>query len=95
MSILVVLMAPLPPPETPLNQHSLQALEEWLRVLGAGRSEDDLCDWIWEQPGWSARLRLDQEGLGVTWTSSQPAKSCAFPYGLPRKDVEAALRLGP
>ena len=95
MSILVGLMAPLPPPETPLNQHSLQALEEWLRGLGAGRSEDDLCDWIWEQPGWSARLRLDQEGLGVTWTSSQPAKSCAFPYGLPREDVEAALRLGP
>ncbi|MAN18587.1 MAG: hypothetical protein CMN94_02225 [Synechococcus sp. EAC657] len=88
-------MASLPSPETPLNQHSLRALERWLETLGATRSEQDPCDWIWEQPDWRARLRLDQEDLGVIWDSAQPPRSCSFSYRLPRADVEAALRFGP
>ena len=88
-------MASLPSADTPLNQHSLRALEQWLQGLGATRSDQDPCNWIWEQPPWSALLRLDQQDLGVTWTSEQPPRSCSYPYGLTREDVEAALRLGP
>ena len=88
-------MASLPSPETPLNQHSLRALECWLETLGAIRSEKDPCDWTWEQPDWRARLRLDQEDLGVIWDSAEPPRSCSYSYRLPRADVEAALRFGP
>ncbi|WP_244276878.1 DUF3143 domain-containing protein [Synechococcus sp. GEYO] len=88
-------MASLPSADTPLNQHSLQALEQWLQSLGATRSNQDPCDWVWEQPAWSALLRLDQQDLGVIWTSEQPTRSCSYPYGLTREDVESALRLGP
>ncbi len=88
-------MASLPSADTPLNQHSLRALEQWLQSLGATRSDQDPCDWVWEQPAWSALLRLDQQDLGVIWTSEQPTRSCSYPYGLTREDVESALRLGP
>ena len=88
-------MASLPSADTPLNQHSLRALEQWLQSLGATRSDQDPCDWVWEQPAWSALLKLDQQDLGVIWTSEQPTRSFSYPYGLTREDVEAALRLGP
>ena len=91
----MILMASLPSADTPLNQHSLRALEQWLQALGATRSDQDPCDWVWEQSAWSALLRLDQQDLGVIWTSEQPTRSCSYPYGLTREDVEAALRLGP
>ena len=38
-------MSPLPPPTTPLNQHSLRALEEWLHGLGAEPIDGDRCRW--------------------------------------------------
>ena len=36
-------MAALPPESTPLNQHSLPALEAWLQQLGAVRMDDNPC----------------------------------------------------
>ena len=88
-------MTPLPPSQTPLNRHSLRALEEWLTALGAVRSEGDPCLWQWEQADWSAEIRVDQEDLLVTWQHSNDACQRSFPYGLPRLDVEAAMRAGP
>ena len=46
-------MVSMPPAETPLNQHSLQALELWLQQLGAQRLDDDPCGWSWQEQGWT------------------------------------------
>ena len=88
-------MSPLPACETPLNQHSLRSLEAWLTELGAERTADDPCLWRWDQPSWSADVRLDQDDLQVTWHQAGRACQRTFPYGLPRADVEAAMRAGP
>ena len=88
-------MSPLPPGQTPLNRHPLRALEEWLTELGALRTDGDPCLWLWHQETWSAEIRLDQEDLLVTWQHSADTCKRSFPYGLPRLDVEAAMRAGP
>ena len=88
-------MSPLPPGQTPLNRHSLRALEEWLTDLGAERSDRDPCVWRWQQQEWSAEIRFDQEDLWVTWQHGDDTCQRSFPYGLPRLDVEAAMRAGP
>ncbi len=85
----------MPPAETPLNQHSLQALELWLDQLGAQRLEEDPSAWFWKGSDWTAEVRLQQSDLVVIWNPKQAPRSCLFPYGLSRADVEAALRLGP
>lgn len=88
-------MPPLPPAQTPLNQHSLRALETWLTDLGALRSDHDACLWQWHQPLWSAQIRLDQEDLQVIWQQDGATCQRIFPYGLSRLDIEAAMRAGP
>ena len=88
-------MSTLPPGQTPLNQHSLRALETWLTELGAVRSVEDPCLWVWQQPEWSARIRLDQDDLLVIWSQNGLVSQRTFPYGLSRLDVEAAMRAGP
>lgn len=88
-------MSPLPPDQTPLNQHSLRSLEAWLTDLGAVRTLADPCVWEWQQPSWSAEIRLDQEDLQVTWRQNGGVSQRTFPYGLSRLDAEAAMRAGP
>ncbi len=85
----------LPPATTPLNQHSLGALESWLSALGATKSENDPCLWLWLLPQWSAEIELGQDELRVTWVEGIRKSQFGFPYGLPRQDIEAALRQGP
>ena len=52
------LMAALPPESTPLNQHSLPALEAWLQQLGAVRMDDNPCQWMLQRSEWRALLQL-------------------------------------
>ena len=88
-------MSSLPPAKTPLNQHSLLAIETWLDHLGAERSSDDRCKWLWLTSNWSAEISLKQEELRITWEQNGQQSQCGFPYGLPRSDVEAAIVAGP
>ena len=60
-------MAVLPPESTPLNQHSLPALEAWLQQLGAVRMDDNACQWMLERSEWRALLLLEREDLKVIW----------------------------
>ncbi|MDG2328614.1 MAG: DUF3143 domain-containing protein [Synechococcus sp. cluster2_bin.44] len=87
----------LPPESSPLNQHSLRALEQWLLQLGAIRIDNDPCRWQLERPDWSAVLLLAREDLKVIWQSSGTTgeTQCSLPYGLSRADVEAAIQAGP
>lgn len=90
-------MSALPSETTPLNQHSLRALELWLQELGATRIDDDPCQWLLEASEWRAVLLLDRDDLKIQWMPSPSAtsSSCSLPYGLSRGDVEAAIQAGP
>ena len=88
-------MSLLPPDNTPLNQHSLAALEAWLTELGAKQSREDLCLWIWIMPNWSTEIKIERDELQVTWEQEGKLSHCSFPYGLPRKDVQIAITQGP
>ena len=88
-------MALLPLPQTPLNQHSLADLEIWLNQLGAQRSSDNPCLWLWIMSDWSAEIKMETEELRVIWERKGIKSQHCFSYGLTRQDVEAALKQGP
>ena len=88
-------MSLLPAPHTPLNQHSLAALELWLKELGAQQNKKDPCLWNWAMPKWSAEIRMERDELQITWMQEDKSSQCSFPYGLPRRDVQIAINEGP
>ena len=88
-------MSLLPSSNTPLDQHSLTAIEYWLKGIGAIRCEDDPCAWEWEVSNYSAKIFLCQDELRVNWIKQNKTSQFSFPYGLPRLDIEAALLQGP
>jgi len=88
-------MFQLPPAQTPLNQHSLTALESWLNQLGAKQSRKDHCLWVLLLPQWSAEIKMEQDELKVTWEQEGIQSQRSFPYGLSREDVEVAIAEGP
>ena len=89
-------MVELPTAETPLNQHSIRALEQWLSQLGATVVEGNPCQWRLTRSDWTAELLLAQEDLVVVWSAhAQDEQRCSLPYGLSRQDVEAAINAGP
>ena len=85
-----------PPSNTPLNQHSIRALEDWLISLNAERIDGDPCRWALTRPDWTAEILLEREDVVVIW--QQPGaeeRRCSLPYGLSRADVTAAIQAGP
>ena len=89
-------MPALPTDRTPLNQHSLMALEQWLLNLGAEPAPEAPSRWLLNTPTWTAELVLEQEDLRVTWLQPDDETcQCWLPYGLSRADVEAAIQAGP
>ncbi|WP_320663811.1 DUF3143 domain-containing protein [Prochlorococcus sp. MIT 1223] len=88
-------MDQLPSSKTPLNQHSLDALELWLRELGAEKSSSDPTVWSLGMPTWSAEIQMGIENLRITWEKNGSESSCSFPYGLSREDVQVGICQGP
>ena len=85
----------IPSAQTPLNQHSLEALEAWFSELGACQSRHDPCLWIWEMPNWTAQIQMERDELQVTWNKVGQVNHCSFSYGLSRHDVEIVIAEGP
>ncbi|MCT0217932.1 DUF3143 domain-containing protein [Synechococcus sp. CS-1329] len=88
-------MSSLPPLQTPLYNHPLPALEQWLSDLGACRDRAEPAIWDLMQPSWSARIELEVEELKVSWEQDGSVTVRLFPYGLSRADVESAILAGP
>jgi hypothetical protein len=86
---------PLPPEDTPLYNHPLPALEDWLRGLGARQQAPHSASWDLHRPLWSARIDLDVEDLKVSWHQEGNISVRLFSYGLSRTDMEAAILAGP
>ena len=88
-------MTALPPPQTPLYNHPLPALERWLVELGARQAAPHSCLWQLQRSGWTATLELEVEELSVRWSAAGGDVQRQFPYGFSRADVEAAILEGP
>jgi hypothetical protein len=85
----------LPSEETPLYNHPLPALEDWLRDLGARQEAPYSASWTLDRDQWTARIELDVEELKVSWRQPGGESVRLFPYGLSRADAEAAILAGP
>ena len=79
----------------PLNQHSLQSLELWLKNLGATRDISNLSKWNLLLSNWNATIVFEQEDLSVVWESEGEETKRLFSYCINREDVENAILQGP
>jgi hypothetical protein len=88
----------LPPTDTPLYNHPLPDIEEWLISQGCQQDHNDLHCWHIKKPGWSADLWLDIDSLTVRYfNAGQDGRDIqrSFKYSLSRRDLEAAIFSGP
>jgi Protein of unknown function (DUF3143) len=90
--------ASLPVPETPLYNHTLPDIEQWLRERGCERDVEQLHLWHLHDAFWSAEIRLDIEELSVLYETAQGQGlnvRRTFKYSLSRQDIEDAIFAGP
>ncbi|HEY9813615.1 MAG TPA: DUF3143 domain-containing protein [Candidatus Sericytochromatia bacterium] len=88
----------LPPADTPLYNHPLPDIEQWLRSQGCEQDRTELHCWRIESPSWKAELFLDIEELTVRYlTAGEGGRDIkrSFKYSLTRKDIEQAVFAGP
>lgn len=88
----------LPKPETPLYNHPLPKIEQWLDYLGCEQDRAQLNRWTIAQPAWEAEILLEVEEISVRYLqASADARDVVrtFRYSLSRSDVEAAVFTGP
>lgn len=88
----------LPDPQTPLYNHPLPQIEQWLVALGCHQDSTDLHLWRIERPHWKAEIWLDIEELSVVYVPSDRNNrdiQRTFKYSLSRQDIEDAVFSGP
>lgn len=95
------------PIDTPLYNHPLPEIEQWLLSMGCEQDDNQLHCWHITKPDWRAELCLDIEELTVQYhtTNSNNSTSSAasadrhisrtFKYSLSRQDIENAVFAGP
>jgi Protein of unknown function (DUF3143) len=101
----------LPTDDTPLYNHPLPEIEQWLMSMGCEQNDSELHCWHIKKPDWQAELCLDIEELTVRYYSTNQGSSSAdrntsqtpgsqgiyrtFKYSLSRQDIENAVFAGP
>lgn len=86
----------LPSSDTPLYNHPLPAIEEWLSDMGCEQDSQELHCWTIERPKWQAELMLDVDQLSVRYLNIEGRDiQRSFKYSLSRQDVEDAVFGGP
>mgnify|MGYP001996083665 FL=1 len=89
-------MDELPAGKIPLANLSLDEMGIWLRQIGAERSNDDTSLWLLITPQWTAKIKMEKDGLEVIWLKDQKESQMMFcSYGLSRKDIEDVILYGP
>ena len=83
------------PPDTPINQHSLQSLELWLKGLGATKDINNPSKWYLLLSNWKATIIFEQEDLSVVWESKGELTKRLFSYCINREDIENSILQGP
>ena len=89
----------LPEANTPLYNHTLPTIEDWLRRQGCNQDQENLHCWYLEKIDWKAEICLETEELTVRYFEtadlSQNNLSRSFKYSLSREDIEDAVFSGP
>jgi hypothetical protein len=88
----------LPSANTPLYNHPLPEIEQWLRSHGCEQDRNDLHCWHVEHPTWKAELCLEVEELTVRYLGAGEGGRDivrSFKYSLSREDIQAAVFSGP
>jgi hypothetical protein len=88
----------LPPADTPLYNHPLPEIEQWLRSQGCQQDQDDLHCWHLQNSKWTADLWLDVDALTVRYFSvGEDGRDIqrSFKYSLSRQDLNEAIFSGP
>lgn len=88
----------IPPADTPLYNHPLPDIEQWLEDQGCQQDRTDLHCWHIQRPGWKAELALDVEELTVRYLQAGEGGRDvlrSFKYSLSRQDIEDAIFAGP
>jgi hypothetical protein len=88
----------LPPAETPLYNHPLPDIEQWLISQGCQQDSEDIHCWHIEQPTWKAELWLDVDSLNVRYVQAGEGGQDiqrSFKYSLSRRDLDEAIFTGP
>ena len=89
---------PLPTADTPLYNHPLPDIEQWLTQMGCEQDQEQLHCWRVEQTDWRAELYLEVEELTVNYLRAGESGrdiQRSFKYSLSRQDVEDAVLAGP
>jgi hypothetical protein len=88
----------LPNSETPLYNHPLPDIEDWLRSHGGEQDNKELHYWRIGNPNWKADLWLEVDQITVRYTGAATNGQDiqrSFKYSLSRGDLEAAIFGGP
>jgi hypothetical protein len=88
----------LPEADTPLYNHTLPTIEDWLRSKGCNQDRENLHSWHLEASAWKAEITLETEELTVRYFDAELESqnlSRSFKYSLSRQDIEDAVFSGP
>ncbi|MBE9164454.1 MULTISPECIES: DUF3143 domain-containing protein [Microcoleaceae] len=88
----------LPSADTPLYNHPLPEIEQWLKSRGCEQDRQELHCWQIDRPTWKAELFLDIDQITVRYIDAgADGKDIqrAFKYSLSRHDIEDAVFSGP
>ncbi|MGF1488223.1 MAG: DUF3143 domain-containing protein [Prochloraceae cyanobacterium] len=88
----------LPSAQTPLYNHPLPEIENWLKDKGCKQDSENLHYWYLERDDWSAEICLEIEEISVRYIqASQLGEDIkrSFKYSLSREDIESAVFSGP
>lgn len=88
----------LPSADTPLYNHPLPDIEQWLIAQGCQRDQENLHRWYVQNPDWEAEIILDVDSLTVRYVNAGEGGQDiqrSFKYSLSRKDLDEAIFTGP
>jgi Protein of unknown function (DUF3143) len=75
------------PTDTPLYNHPLPEIEQWLSSMGCEQDDSELHCWHITKPDWRAELCLDIEELTVRYHSTNLVSSVAESSQSPQTDI--------
>ncbi|MGD1859815.1 MAG: DUF3143 domain-containing protein [Leptolyngbyaceae cyanobacterium] len=88
----------MPSADTPLYNHPLPDIEQWLREQGCHQNPDALNEWHVEKVSWQADISLDIDAIVVQYLKAPPSGEDVqrvFKYSLSRQDLQEAIFSGP
>lgn len=88
----------LPSADTPLYNHPLPEIEDWLRSKGCQQDASNLHCWQVKDANWEAELCLEVDSLSVRYFGAAEGGrdlQRSFKYSLSRQDLDEVVFSGP